>query len=116
AVSEHADLPQKSDLIVEEPLLDDLSVLPAGNRAELNLEGFVRRRMHLAIKPLHGSDHPPSPSSHGAGPLTGSDHHLVRIIVEVILDGLEEGLRLGLMRLESTRRFRLARPEYHGVL
>ena len=36
--SEHADLPQEPHLVVEQILFDDLAILPARDRAELELQ------------------------------------------------------------------------------
>jgi hypothetical protein len=114
-VSQHSDLTQKSNLIVEELLLDDLPVLPSSDRAELELERLVGGGMHLTIEPFDGPYHPTRPSGDGARPVTGSEHYFIRVIVEVVLDGLEESLRLGLVRLAATRRLRLAGPENRRI-
>src|SRR6516162_9310485 len=90
AVSQHSDLAQKSNLIVEELLLDDLPVLPSSDRAELELERLVGGWMHLTIEPFDGPYHPTRPSGDGARPVTGSKHHFIRVIVEVVLDGLKK--------------------------
>ena len=46
------DLLQEPDLVVEQLFFHDLALLPAGDGAELQLEGLPRRRMYLAIQPL----------------------------------------------------------------
>ena len=46
--------PEKTNLVVEQLLLDNLAVLPSGDGAELELERLARR--------LH---HPPSGAFHG---------------------------------------------------
>src|SRR5690349_18314059 len=56
---QQTDLPQEADLIVEELLLDDLAVLPARDRAELQLERPAGGRVHLAAQILPRPDHPP---------------------------------------------------------
>src|SRR5204863_1790230 len=107
---EHADLPQEADLVVEQLLLDDLAVPPPRHRAELEREALVRRRMHLAVETLPGTDHLPRPVRDGAGPVAGRDHDLVWIVGEMVLDRLEECLRLGLVCVATVRRVRLPRP------
>jgi len=47
--SEHADLTEEPDLVVEEVFLYDLAVLPSGDGAELQLEGLSARVVHCAL-------------------------------------------------------------------
>ncbi len=78
--SEHADLTQESYLIVEEPLFDDLTVLPTSDRAKLELERLVRRTMDLSVKSLDGTCHAACPSCNRACPIAGGEHYLVWIV------------------------------------
>ena len=48
--SEHADLAQESHLVIKQLLLDDLAVLPARHRAELELKRLVRRGMNFSVQ------------------------------------------------------------------
>jgi hypothetical protein len=84
--SQHADLTEESHLVVEEVLFDNLAVLPSRNRTEFELEGFPRRVVYRAIQALPRADHFSFPPGDRARPITGAEHHPVRIVVEVILD------------------------------
>src|SRR5690349_24595244 len=81
---ENTNLPEEADLIVEQLLLDDLAVLPACDSAELEGEPLVRRLVHLAVEPLPRPDHAARPVGDGAGPVPGSDHHLIGIVGELV--------------------------------
>src|SRR5579864_1354273 len=78
---QHSDLPQESHLVVEEIFLDDLTVLPARNRTELQFECLSRCLMDLAVEPLPWADHLALPLCDRAGPIARTTHHAVRIVV-----------------------------------
>src|ERR1700730_12503346 len=112
---QHADLPQKADLVVEQVFLDDLPVLPSRDCAELECERLSCRRMDLPVQPLPRADHLSRPFGDGAGPVSRGEHHLVRVVVEMVFYGLEERLGLGLMSVSAERRGRLPGPVHRRV-
>ena len=85
-LSEYADLPEKTYVVVEQILFDDLAVLPSRDRAEFQFEGFASCVVNLAIETRPRADHLSFPFGDGAGPIAGTDHHAVRIVVEMILN------------------------------
>src|SRR5215469_9154639 len=103
SASEDTDLPQEADLIVKQVLLHDLAVLPARDGAELHLERPAGRLMHFAVQACPRADHLALPLCDRAGPVARAEHHAVRVVVEVILDRLEERLRLRLMCIAAAR-------------
>src|SRR5207237_9916660 len=113
--STHSSRVKEANLVAVQLLIDDLAVPPARYRAELEREALVRRRMHLAIETLPGTDHLPRPVRDGAGPVARRDHDLVRVVGEMVLDRLEECLRLGLVRVAAARRVGLPRPVHRGI-
>src|SRR5215831_7485990 len=64
--SEHADLTEEPHLVVEQVFLHDLAVLPSRNGAELQLEGFSGRVVHLAMQVFPRTDHLSLPAGDGA--------------------------------------------------
>ena len=51
--SAQANLPHHSHQVIEEPLLDDLSILPVGDSTKFEPEFFVRGRDRFAVRPFH---------------------------------------------------------------
>ena len=92
-----ADLTQEPDLIVEQIFFYNLAVLPSCNRAELELEGLSSRVVYCAVQALPRADHLSLPPCDGARPIARAEHHPVRVVVEVVFDGLEECFGLGLV-------------------
>src|SRR5215467_4234239 len=101
--SKHADLTEEPHLVVEQIFLHDFAVLPSCNGAELQLEAFSGRVVHLAIEAFPRADHLALPAGDRARPIAGTEHHPIRIVVEVILDGLEEGFGLSLVCVATAR-------------
>src|SRR5205807_4733253 len=97
-----ANLREEANLIVEELLLHDLAIFPAGHRAELQLEPLVRRRVKFAVQTLPGADHSTRPTRDRAGPIARGDHHFVGIVCEMVLDRFEKELGLVPMCVAST--------------
>ena len=106
-MSEYADLPKETDLVVEQVLFDDLAVLPACDRAEFQLERSSGCVVNLAVETLPWAYHLSFPFGDRAGPIAGTKHHAEGSVVEMILNGLEERLRLSMMRIPTMRRVRL---------
>ena len=71
--------------------------------------------MNLAIETLPRADHLSFPFGDRAGPIAGPEHHAVWIVLEVILNRLEERLRLFVVRVPANRRVRLTWPVHLRV-
>src|SRR5687768_15377299 len=86
-----ADLLHEGDQIVEEVLLDDLPVVPPGDRAEIDLERLASGRDLLPVGALHGPFHRAGEARDRTGPVAGREEGLVRPVYEVLIrKGLEE--------------------------
>src|SRR4029077_8809051 len=59
-----SNLSHHPDQVVEEVLLNDLAVIPARHRAEVDLDRLARRRDLIAVRPQHRSGHRAGDSSH----------------------------------------------------
>src|ERR1700687_1248114 len=112
---QHADLPQKADLVIEQVFLYDLPVLPSRDCAELECERLSCRWMDLPVQPLPRADHLSRPFGHRASPVSRSEHHLVRVVVQMVFYGLEKRLGLGLMSVSAECRVRLPWPVHRRV-
>src|SRR5579863_6851256 len=73
-----ADLAHESHQVVEEVLLDDLSVaIPAGNGAEIHVERLASGRDLFAVESLHRPRHRAREVGNGAGPVAGGEEDAV---------------------------------------
>ena len=82
-MSEDTDLPEETDLVVEQVSLHDLTVPPVCNRTELQLKRLSSRVVNFAVETLPRADHLALPVGDSAGPITGPEHHAVWIVFEV---------------------------------
>src|SRR6516225_7911627 len=112
---EDANLSEEADLIVEQVLLHNLTVLPVRDGTELQLERLAGRVMHRAVQSFPRADHLPPPARDSTCPVTRSKHHAVRVVLKVIFNRLEERLRLRLVGIAAHCRVRLAGPVNPGI-
>src|SRR5205814_3050088 len=109
-----ADLLHEGHEVVEEVLLDDLAVVPAGDGAEVDLEGLTGWRNLLAVGTSHGASHRAREPGDRARPVARREERLVGTVVQVLVgEGLEERDRFGAVRVDAVGR-RLPGPAYDG--
>src|SRR5919202_1928836 len=110
-----ADLPHKCHQVVEEVFLDNLPIVPAGYRTELNVKRFAGGRNLLAVRSLHRPLHRPSEPRDRAGPVAGGKEDAVRSVAKVLVGkGLEEPDRFGPVIVDAMG-WGLSRPADHDI-
>src|SRR5579859_1929172 len=113
-----ANLPHEGYQIVEEVLLDDLSIVPPGDRAEVDFEFLAGWGNLCAIGPFHRARECAREVGDRAGPIAGGEEDAIGPVVEVLIgEGGEELDGLGAVIVHAVGwRFAWPRDDHIGFV